>query len=287
MASSFLPASRSSRESIGFTLFWILLSTLFGIGVWHFSGAEAGLQFATGYVLEKALSVDNLFVMLVVMRAFAVPGPQQHRVLFWGVLGALVMRGIFIFAGVALISRFHWLLLIFGAFLIFTGIKLALQKTEDVHPENNVFVKLLKKWLPVSTEPNASTFTVMEHGRRAITPLLLALVTVEVTDLIFAVDSIPAVFAVSHDPFIVLTSNIFAVMGLRSLFFVLADLMERFVFLKFGLAAVLVFVGGKMLAEPWFKVPIALSLLVILAMLALSVVLSLVRNRMRESALHT
>ncbi len=283
------PHAPSVREALLETLGWVTVASLFGLGVFHFYGAEAGLQFATGYVLEKALSVDNLFVMLVVMRAFAVPASQQHRVLFWGVLGAVVLRSVFVFAGAALVARFHSVLLLFGVFLVVTGLRLALQKDHEVHPENNIAVRLLKRFMPVSTDPHASTFFVWREGVRHVTPLLLALITVEVTDVIFAVDSIPAVFAVTQDPFLVLTSNLFAVMGLRALYFVLAEVMQRFVFLKYGLAAVLVFVGGKMLLAPWLAVPVGLSLGVIVALLAVSMVASALwsRSQRNEARAHS
>jgi len=263
------------KEALGWSLMWIGLALAFNVGVYFMFGAERGLQFLTGYLIEKALSVDNLFVFLVVFSFFRVPDNLQHRVLFWGILGALIMRAIFIFAGTALIHRFEWTIYIFGAILIITGFKLIFQKPEDVHPERNPVVRLLSRILPITTRHQGPEFWVRENGRILFTTLFLALVTIEITDLVFAVDSIPAVLAISTDPFIVFTSNIFAILGLRALYFLLARMLGKFRFLHFGLAAVLLFVGAKMMLSTIIKVPIGISLGVVAGLLTVSIVASL------------
>jgi tellurite resistance protein TerC len=257
---------------------WVGVALLFNLGIYVWFGPQPALEFTTGYVIEKALSVDNIFVIAVILSYFAVPAAQQHRVLFWGIVGALGMRLAFILAGGAFIQRFHWAIYVFGGILIVTGVKLLLQRNEEVHPERNPVVRLLRRVLPITTEHHGH-FTVREGGRRLATPLLLALVTVELTDVVFATDSIPAIFAVTRDPFIVFTSNIFAILGLRSLYFLLAGVMGKFHYLKLGLAAVLVFVGTKMLLANVFKVPIGLSLAVIAGLLGASIAASLLRRR--------
>lgn len=272
----------SVREAASWSAVWIGLAAAFGGLVYAWFGPERALEFATGYVIEKALAIDNLFVFLVIFAAFAVPTALQHRVLFWGILGALVMRAGFILAGGALLQRFHWLLYIFGAFLLFTGIKLLWQRNQAESPEENRIVRLVRRIFPVSKGYHGARFTVREDGKRRATPLLLALVTVELSDVVFAVDSIPAVYAVTEDPFIVFTSNIFAILGLRSLFSLLARVIERFHLLKVGLALVLVFVGAKMVAAGVIKVPILVSLLVIAAILGGSMLAS-VWTRRREA----
>ncbi len=269
------------KEAAIWSAVWIGISLLFGIGVYHYFGGELALQYYTGYVIEKALSVDNVFVILVVMGFFAVPPRYQHKVLFWGILGALVMRAVFIFAGAALIQRFHWVMYVFGAVLVLTAVKLFLSKEEEVHPDRNLVFRAFKRLVPSVNEYREGKFRVKENGRWMATPLLLVLVTIEATDLVFAVDSIPAIFAVSLDPFIVYTSNIFAILGLRSLFFLLAGVMGKFHYLKLGLSAVLMFVGLKMLIVPWWKIPIGLSLGVIAGLLAGAIVASLIRDRKR------
>lgn len=269
----------SVKEAAAWSVVWLLLAGLFNVGVYALFGAERALEFATGYVLEKALAVDNIFVFVVIFSTFGVPLISQHRVLFWGVLGALLMRAGFIVVGGALVQRFHWLLYGFGALLAYTGFKLLVQRDQEPDPQNNPMLRLFRRWVPVTHEYAADQFLVRRDGRRYATPLLLALVAVEVSDVIFAVDSIPAVFAVTTDPFIVFTSNIFAILGLRSLYFVLADVITRFVYLKVGLALVLMFVGAKMLLAGWVKVPISLSLAVIAGILTLSIVISWLRSR--------
>ena len=263
------------REALIWTGVWIGMALLFNLGVYWWFGAKTGLEFLTGYLIEKALSVDNIFVFLVIFSYFRVPGALQHRVLFWGILGALVTRAIFIWLGAALLHRFHWVVYLFGAFLVFTGIKLLLQGESEVHPERNPVLRLFARLVPSVSDYRGARFSVVEAGRRYATPLLTVLVVVETTDLVFAVDSIPAIFAVTRDPFIVYTSNIFAILGLRALFFVLAGTMAKFHYLQVGLGLVLAFVGVKMLLADVYKVPIGISLGVIAALLAGSIVASL------------
>ncbi len=265
------------REALLWTLVWISLAMIFNAGVYFWFGSERALEFLTGYVIEKALSVDNVFVFLVIFSYFAVPAALQHRVLFWGILGALVMRAIFIFLGAALLQQFHWVMYVFGAFLLFTGVKLLLQRGSEVHPERNPLFQLFRRMVPSVSDYRGSHFTVVEAGKRYATPLLLVLVAIEATDLVFAVDSIPAVFAITRDPFIVYTSNIFAILGLRALYFALAGVMGRFHYLRVGLALVLAFVGAKMMLTDLYKIPIMASLAVVAALLAGSVVASLIR----------
>lgn len=265
------------REALIWTGVWITLALLFNLGVYVWFGAERALEFLTGYLIEKALSIDNIFVFIVVFSAFAVPSQYQHRVLFWGILGALVMRAIFIVLGAALLQRFHWVIYVFGAFLVFTGVKLFVQRGDEVHPERNPLFKLFRRFVRSVGEYRGQHFTVKEGGRRYATPLLLVLVAIEATDVVFAVDSIPAIFAVTDDPFLVYTSNIFAILGLRALYFALSGIMGKFHYLKVGLSGVLVFVGLKMLVSGVYKVPILASLLVIVALLGGSMALSLLR----------
>ena len=265
----------SVKESAAWSGVWILLAMAFNALVWHFEGPDKGLEFTTGYVLEKSLSVDNLFVFVLLFGAFQVEMRHQHRVLFWGVLGALVMRATMILAGVALLNRFHWMMYVFGGFLVFTGVKMLIQEEHESDPRNNPLVRLFRKVVPYDEHGGHEHFWSLKNGKRFATPMLLVLVCVEVTDLVFAVDSIPAVLAVSRDPFIVYTSNIFAILGLRSLYFLLAKMMDRFHRLKIGLAVILTFVGVKMCIVEWVKIPTAFSLLIIAAILSGSVVASL------------
>ena len=265
------------REALGWSAFWISLAVIFGIGVWYFFGAERALEFATAYLIEETLSVDNLFVFLVIFGYFAVPAQLQHRVLFWGIIGAIVLRIAFILAGAALLQRFHWVMYIFGAFLVFTGIKLLFQSGDEVHPEKNPILRLARKFIPTVPDYRGTKFFVVENGKRYATPLLMVLLVIEATDVVFAVDSIPAVFAVTRDPFIVFTSNIFAVLGLRSLYFALAGMMQKFHYLKVGLGLVLSFVGVKMLIADIYKLPISVSLGVIAGLLGASIVTSILR----------
>lgn len=267
----------SLREAATWTVVWVTLSGLFAAAVHRWFGPEHALQFVTGYVIEKALSVDNVFVFVVIFSAFSVPPRLQHRVLFWGVLGALVLRAAFVFAGSALLSRFHFAIYVFGAVLVVTGIKLFRQKEEDIHPERSPLVRLFQRLVPMTHRLEGARFLVREGGRWVATPLLLALVAIEFTDVVFAVDSIPAIFAVTRDPFIVITSNLFAILGLRSMYFVLAGAVTKFRYLKVGLSLVLVFVGTKMVLSDAVEVPIVLSLAVIAGILGVAVAVSLLR----------
>ena len=269
------------KEAATWSVVWILLACVFGAGLYqlHPNGPQASLEFFTGYLIEKSLSIDNIFVIALLFAYFKVPGEYQHRVLFWGILGALVMRAAFILAGAALLERFHWIIYLFGGFLVLTGIKMAFAPEHGVEPERNPVVRLVRRLMPVTSDFRGASFFVREGGRRAATPLFLVLVMVEFTDLVFAVDSIPAIFAVTRDPFLVYTSNVFAILGLRSLYFLLAGVMHKFEYLKLGLAAILVFVGAKMALVDWVKVPTVLSLGVIAAILALAVAASLFKAR--------
>jgi tellurite resistance protein TerC len=273
----------SLREAGVWSGVWIALAALFALGVFHFYGPQRGLEFTTGYVLEKALSVDNIFVIVIVFGAFGIPARQQHRVLFWGILGALAMRAVFILAGVALIARFHWTVYVLGIFLVLTGVRMILSRGEQGHPENNLLVRLARRVLPVAPGQDTEHFFTRIDGRRMVTPLFLALVAVEFTDVIFAVDSIPAVLAVSSDPFIVFTSNIFAILGLRSLYFLLAGVVQKFGYLKLGLALVLVFVGVKMAIVDIFKIPVGVSLAVVGLLIGGAILASLVMDGRRRA----
>jgi tellurite resistance protein TerC len=268
---------------------WIGLAMLFNAGIYFFwdvmapqstyTNSEASLAFFTGYLIEKSLSVDNIFVFVLIFTYFAVPVAYQHRVLFWGIIGALLMRGTLIAVGATLLKEFHWIIYVFGAFLIFTGIKMALHRNEEVHPENNPLIKLLRRIMPVTENYEGDKFFLRRAGALMATPLFLVLLMVESTDLIFAVDSIPAIFAVTKDPFIVYTSNVFAILGLRSLYFLLANVMDKFQYLKIGLAFVLTFVGIKMVLVDIYKIPVGISLGVIASILAISVLASLWKAR--------
>jgi len=279
------PHTVSLRESLTWTVVWVILALVFNAGIWHFAGSQKALEFFTGYLIEKSLSVDNLFVFALLFSYFAVPLRCQHKVLFWGILGALAMRAVMIVAGTALISQFAWIIYFFGGFLILTGIKMIVKREEQMDPGRNPVVRWVRKFVPVTPDYRGDRFFVRERGVRMATPLFVVLVLVEVTDLIFAVDSIPAIFAVTLDPFIVYTSNVFAILGLRSLYFALSGVMDRFHYLKIGLGLVLVFVGVKMLlAHTAWKIDTLLSLGVIAFILATSVVWSLLRPKHRLSA---
>jgi tellurite resistance protein TerC len=264
----------SLKEAGAWSAVWVAFAGVFTVLVYTWFGPERALEFTTGYLIEKALAVDNIFVFVIIFAAFSIPTAYQHKVLFWGVLGALVMRAAFILAGGAFLQRFHWAIYVFGGILAITGVKLLVQRDQEIHPERNVLVRAFQRILPVTHEPAGDKFTVVKDGRRYATPLLLALVAVEVTDLIFAVDSIPAIFAITTDPFIVFTSNIFAILGLRSLYFLLAGIITRFVYLKVGLSLVLIFVGAKMLLMDVYKIPIVASLGIIASILGLSIAVS-------------
>ena len=275
------------KEAAAWSILWVGLALLFGAGVYVRMGPEAGLQYLTGYLIEKALSVDNIFVFVLIFSYFRVPARYQHRVLFWGILGALVMRGAMIAAGAYLIHQFHWIIYVFGAFLVFTGARMATQTEHDIEPESNPVIRLIKSIYPVTTTYHGQKFFVRQEVegrmRSVATPLFVVLVLVETTDLIFAVDSIPAIFAITQDPFIVYTSNIFAILGLRALYFLLAGVIHRFHYLKLGLAAVLVFVGIKMLLADLYPVPVGLSLGVIALVLGASVLASLLWPKSAEA----
>lgn len=267
----------STKEAAIWSAVWIGLALVFNVGVYYFAGPEAGLQFFTGYLLEKSLSVDNIFVFVMLFSFFAVPPAYQHRVLFWGILGALIMRGALIGLGAYLIGQFHWILYLFGLFLVVTGIRLFMQREDEtIEPEKNPLVRGLRRFMPVTTGYRGEKFLVREGGKLAATPLLVVLLVVETTDLLFAFDSIPAIFAITQDPFIVYTSNVFAILGLRALYFLLASVMGRFRYLKMGLSGILVFIGVKMLIMDIYHMPITLSLGVIAVVLTLSVIASLV-----------
>ncbi len=263
------------KEALTWSLAWIALALSFNAGIYLFRGHEAALQFLAGYLLEKSLSVDNLFVFLLIFTYFKVPAKLQHTILFWGILGALVMRGVFIASGIALLERFHWVIYLFGAFLIFTGIKIGFEKDKEIAPEKNPVLRLFKRCFPVTDQYEGSKFFVRKNARVFATPLLVILLVVETTDILFAVDSIPAVLAVTRKPFIVYTSNVFAILGLRALYFVLASLMRLFHHLHYGLAVVLAFVGIKMLLSEIYPISIGASLGVIAITLAASVIASL------------
>jgi tellurite resistance protein TerC len=267
------------KEAGIWTAVWVALALLFACGLYLLSGRHVALTFLTGYVVEEALSADNIFVMVLIFEYFRVPKLCQHRVLFYGILGALVMRGLFIAVGAALIAKFHWILYLFGAMLVVTGIRMGIKSDEEFDGEQNRIVRAARRLLPFSNDYHGKNFFVVEAGRKLATPLLLVLILVELTDLVFAIDSIPAIFGVTTDPFIVFTSNIFAVLGLRSLYFLLAAVVDRFHLLKYGLALILSFVGFKMMSERFIEIDIALSLSIILGVLALSITASLVWPR--------
>jgi len=279
----------SIKEATIWSIVWITMAMFFNLGLYLFwdkvspnssySNSEAALAFFTGYLIEKSLSVDNIFVFVLIFTFFAVPAIYQHRVLFWGILGALIMRGALIAVGAVLLKEFHWIIYIFGAFLIFTGIRMAIHRNEEMHPEQNPVVKLLRRIIPVAENYEGDHFFIRRAGKLLATPLFLVLLIVESTDLVFAVDSIPAIFAVTNDPFIVYTSNVFAILGLRSLYFLLAGVLDKFYYLKLGLSFVLAFVGTKMVIVDIYKIPVGLSLGVIASILAISVVGSLLRSR--------
>ena len=272
----------SVSEALKMTAVWIGVSLIFCGGIWLYEGDEKAMEFLAGYLIEKSLSMDNLFVFLMLFSFFGVQRKYQHEVLFWGIFGALVLRSIFIFAGTAIINQFEWILGVFGVFLIYTGIKMfGHQDDENVDPSKNIFVKLFKKFFPVTDQMHDDKFFITENGKRLATPLFIALLVIETTDVAFAVDSIPAVFSVSRDPFIVLTSNVFAILGLRALYFALAAVAKYFTYLKYGLGIILSFVGIKMLLEViWhIEVPTPLSLVFIFGILVLSMGLSYIISK--------
>jgi tellurite resistance protein TerC len=275
----------SLREALAWSCVWVSLALFFCLGIYFFRGGEKALEFLTGYVIEWSLSVDNLFVFLVIFSYFAVPPVYQHRVLFWGILGALVLRASFIATGTALLANFHWMIYVFGGFLIFTGIKLLFAGDDKIEPEKNPAVLLVRRFMKITPEYQGQRFFIRKDGKLWATPLFLVLVVVETTDVIFAVDSIPAIFAITLDPFIVYTSNVFAILGLRALFFLLAGVMEMFHYLRVGLSFVLCFVGIKMVIVDFYKIPIGASLAVVAGILLLSILASVLKQRKEERAL--
>ncbi len=269
----------SVKEALTWSGVWVFLALCFNVFIYFQFDEKRALDFFTGYIIEKALSVDNIFVFVLIFSYFQIPPRYQHKVLFWGIIGALVMRVIFIFAGVALLEKFHWTIYIFGGILIYTGIKMVTEKDKKIEPDKNPIIRFFRKWMPVTQELQGDKFFVKQDGKRFATPLFLVLIMIEVTDLIFAVDSIPAILAVTQEHFIVYTSNVFAILGLRSLYFALAGIIDRFKYLSVGLAIILVFVGGKMMMVDFFKIPIQISLTVILVILTSSVVISLIKTK--------
>ncbi len=263
------------KEAALWTAVWVSLALAFAGGLWFFYGSEPALTFLTGYVIEESLSMDNIFVIVLIFDYFMVPKAYQHRVLFYGILGALIMRGIFIALGTVLLAKFQWIIYVFGAMLVITGVRMAFKHDESFDADQNPIVKAVRRFFPMTSQYHGKHFFTIENGRRMATPLFLVVILVEFTDLIFAIDSIPAIFGVTRDPFIVYTSNIFAVMGLRSLYFLLASVIEKFYLLKYGLAIILTFVGLKMIAEAWIHIPILVSLGVIVGVLVLSILASL------------
>jgi len=270
--------SYSFREALRWSALWVGLAAGFAVLVYFWHGRAASLEFTTGYLIELSLSVDNLFVFLVIFRFFRVPGELQHRVLFWGILGALITRGFFILAGVGLIRRFHWIIYIFGALLVWSGVKLMRQGDTDIDPEKNPVLRMFRRWMPVTDDYVGEKFWVRQPGLYA-TPLVVVLLVVETTDILFAVDSIPAVLAITLNAFIVYTSNVFAIIGLRSMYFAVAGMMDLFEYLHYGLSVVLMFIGGKMLLSHYYTVPTHVALGTVVGVIALSVAASLVWPR--------
>lgn len=270
-----------TREALIWSLVWIGASLGFNLLVWHWRGRDAALEFFTGYLIEKSLSVDNIFVFVLIFTYFRVPDRYQHRVLFWGILGALVMRAAMIGAGVALLSRFQWVEYLFGAFLVYTGVQMLRQGEPKVHPEGNRVVRLFRRLFPVTAEYEEHRFILRRAGRWMATPLLVVLILVETTDVVFALDSIPAIFGITRDPFIVYSSNIFAILGLRALYFLVAGVLPRFMYLNVGLAIVLAFVGVKMLIAHYYQIPIGLSLAVVFGVLTVAIMISVIVKRRR------
>jgi tellurite resistance protein TerC len=271
------------KEALIWSAVWISLALTFNYGIYYFMGKEKALEFLTGYLIEKSLSIDNLFVFIMLFTFFDVKPMYQHKVLFWGILGALILRAIFIFAGVAMISKFHWIIYIFGGFLVYTGIKMLFHSNAKIEPHKNPLVKLFKKFFPVTENMHGGRFFQKINAKTFATPLFVVLLVVEFTDLIFAVDSIPAILAVSNDTFIIFTSNVFAILGLRALYFALAGITKYFHYLKYGLSAILVFVGIKMVIVGFYKIPIFYSLFTILGILIITILFSLIFPKNKET----
>lgn len=272
------------REALIWSAVWISLALAFNVFVYFTRGPAPALEFLAGYLIEEALSVDNLFVFLLIFSYFRVPAVYQHKVLFWGIMGALAMRAAFIVAGIALIQKFHWIIYVFGAFLIITGIRMITEQNKEIHPEKNPVLRLFRRLMPVTEGYEGDRFFVMRGARRYATPLFVVLLMVETTDVIFAVDSIPAILAITRDPFIVYTSNVFAILGLRSIYFALAGLMQIFHYLNYGLCFILVFVGVKMLVSDFYKIPVGIALGAIVAILLASILASVLRPRREAPA---
>lgn len=277
------PHTISLRSAVWRSLIWIGLSLAFNVVVWFWQGADQGIDFFTGYLIEYSLSVDNIFVFVLIFAYFRVPSQYEHRVLIWGILGAIAMRGIMIWLGVALVARFHFVLYLFGAFLFITGVRMLGGKNQDLDLDNNFVLKFTRRLLPVTNDYHGPKFIALVGGRRMLTPLALVLIVIDVMDLIFAVDSIPAVLAITQDTFIIYTSNICAILGLRSLYFLLANLVTRFIYLRFGLAVILCFVGAKMIIAKWMHIPNWLSLLIIGSALLVTIAVSVFATRNRAA----
>lgn len=263
------------KEALMWTMFWVSLALIFNIGIYHFMGSQKALQFLTGYLIEESLSIDNVFVFMLIFSYFKVPPKYQHKILFWGILGAMLMRITFILSGILLIEKFHWIIFVFGGFLVITGIRLAFQDEISIKPDSNPVIRLFKRYFRITDTYHKDKFFIRENGVLLATPMMIVLIFIEVSDLIFAVDSIPAILAITSDPFIVFTSNVFAILGLRSLFFAISAISKYFIYLKYGLAAILTYVGTKMLVSDYYKIDPLYSLLVILAILSLSIFASM------------
>jgi tellurite resistance protein TerC len=270
------------KEALIWSAIWIILALLFNLGIYFWRGPETALEFLTGYLIEKSLSVDNLFVFLMIFSYFNVDSLYQHKVLFWGILGALITRAIFIATGITLIQNFHWVIYVFGAFLILTGIRMAIRKEKEIHPERNPLLKLFRRFMPVTEEYEGEKFFLKRGGRYFATPLFIVLLIVETTDIIFAADSIPAILAITLDPFIVYTSNVFAILGLRALYFALAGIMRLFHHLHYGLSAVLIFVGTKMILADIYKIRVSIALSLIAVILLISIIASMIHPQKEE-----
>ncbi len=273
----------SVKESLIWSVIWVIVALLFNVLVYFWEGETKALQFFTGYLIERSLSIDNIFVFLLIFSYFGVPDKYQYKVLFWGIIGALVMRGLFIGVGALLIAKFHWVIYIFGAFLVYTGIKMGVAGDTKIEPEKNPILKFVKKFMPLTDNYEGGKFLIKKAGRTFGTPLFVVLIVVETTDVVFAVDSIPAIFAITLDPFIVYSSNVFAILGLRAMYFALAGLMDMFYYLKYGLAAILSFVGIKMLLSGYYKIPDMWALGIIGLLLAVSIVISIMKPRKKEA----
>jgi tellurite resistance protein TerC len=269
----------SLKEALTWSLVWFTLAMCFNVLIYFWRGQAKALEFFTGYVIEKSLSVDNIFVFVLLFSYFKTPAIYQHKILFWGIIGALLMRAAFIFAGISMLEKFHWTIYVFGAILIFTGYRMLTQKEKMMEPEKNTVIKFIKKIIPVTHELHGSKFFVKVNKKQFATPLFLVLIIVEFTDLIFAVDSIPAILAITQDRFIVYTSNVFAILGLRSLYFALAGIIDKFHYLATGLAIILIFAGLKMIATDYYKLPTQVALLIILIVLTMSIIASIIRSK--------